>query len=178
VTDGATPHPARVLADAWIAQGIASAAATAHARAVADAGPMGAPCDPAPRPPSCGVTSAPVPRDPPGMSHRVPPASIEPGAWSPDPLVVAMFERATVAARPMGPMPPTRYHGRPGPRPVEVAPPPVVPELVPGADAAARRGTIDRAAVLIGELGALLARATPEVAARARTAIARLTPAK
>ena len=129
MTDGAAPHPARVAADAWIAQGGASAAATA------DAGPMAAPCDPTPHPRACGVTSAPAPRDPPGMSHRVPPASIDPGAWAPDPLVVAMFERATVAARPMGPMPPTRYHGRPGPRLVEVAPMPVVPDLLPGIEA-------------------------------------------
>lgn len=165
-----TAEQARASADEWLAQGPAGRAA------VADVGPMVDPCDPTPRPPSCGVTSAPEPRDPPGMSHRVPPASVETVIVAPDALVVAMFERATVDARPMGPMPPTRYHGRPDLRHAPV-PLPAIPELVPGADAAARRASIDRVAALLpaaAELAGLLATATPEVAARARRALARV----
>ncbi len=68
---------ARASAEAWIAQGRASTVATRHARAVADVGPTDEPCDPTPRPPTCGATSAPAPADPPGMSHRVPVAPVE-----------------------------------------------------------------------------------------------------
>lgn len=83
---------------------------------------------------------------------------------------------------PLGPVPMPRYYGRTTPRAVEVAPLPVVPELVPGADVVARRATIDRAAVLIRgtvELAALLDTAPPDVAARARAALVKaMTPAK
>lgn len=80
MTDGAaptSPEQARANANAWIAQGRASASATRHAQAVADLGPADGPCDPMPRPPACGVTSAPVPVDVAGCSHKAPPVDVE-----------------------------------------------------------------------------------------------------
>jgi hypothetical protein len=124
------PHPARVTTDAWIAQGNASRAATAHALAVADAGPMVDPCDPTPRPPICGVTSAPVPRDPPGMSHRVPPLGAEVVTVA---HVLASLEVCRLAVEHMGRRVVSRERGPA--RTATRAPPPVVPDLVPGIEA-------------------------------------------
>jgi hypothetical protein len=115
-----------------------------------------------------------------GRSHRVP--RIETGAsWVgvPDPALMGTCSRLLAAVEsgsaPMGPMPPPRYHGRPGPLPVVVPTLPIIPELV---DGAARRETIDRMAALIrgtAELAALLATAPPDVAARGRAALAKVT---
>ncbi len=164
-----TPHPARAIADEWIRQGRASSAATAHALAVTDAGPMVAPCDPTPRPPTCGVTSAPVPRDPPGMSHRVPLAPVEPVTVA---HVLDALAICRAAVEHMGRRGVSREHG---PAPIAALLLPPIPELVPGADAAARRETIDRVAPLLraaAELAALLETAPPDVATRARRALA------
>ncbi len=122
------PHPARVAADEWIAQGRPSPAATAHARAVADAGPVAAPCDPTPRPPVCGVTSAPPPRDPPGMSHRVPQAGAEVVTAT---HVLAEVARCRVAIERMGRRVVSRER-TPARAPVAA---PTVPDLVPGIEA-------------------------------------------
>ncbi len=172
-----TAEEARASAEAWLAQGRPSPGATEHALAVADAGPMVNPCNPTPRPPSCGITSAPVPRDPPGMSHRVPPPPAE---------QVTVFQadlfsdlaRCRVAVERMGRRV-VRRERSPAP---SVAPLPVVPELIDGADAAARRETIDRVAPLLRsavELAGLLDTAPEDVARRARAVLARaMMPAR
>lgn len=65
MTDGAaSAEQAREIALLWIARSAPSPIEAAT-------------CDPTPRPPECGVTSAPVPVDPPGMSHKAPPAAVE-----------------------------------------------------------------------------------------------------
>lgn len=103
------------------------------------------------------------------MSHRVPPARVE-VVTAAD--VVADAVRMRDAIDRMGRRPVVSRERTPAPA-SEALPP--IPELVPGADAAARRETIDRGAVLIRELAALLGTAPPDVAARARRALLALT---
>jgi hypothetical protein len=147
--------------------------AAVHARAVADVGPMVSPRDPTPRPPICGVTSAPVPRDPPGMPHRVPLAGAEVIGEA---HVLAALTLCRAACEGMALRTVTRE--RMPPR-APVAPP-ELPELVPGADAAGRRADLVRIAALIPavrEWERLLAGQPDGLAARARRAVARATPA-
>ncbi len=165
-----TAEEARASAEAWLAQGRPLPGAAEYALDVADAGPMADPCDPTPRPPVCGVTSAPVPRDPPGMSHRVPPADVEPVTVFQADLFSDMA-RCRSACERMG-----RRAVRRERSPALVSPLPVVPELIDGADAAARRETIDRVAPLLRsavELAGLLETAPDDVARRARAVLAR-----
>jgi hypothetical protein len=129
-------------------------------------------CDPSPSVVGCGITSFVVPRDPPGMSHRVPPSGAEVVTAA---HVLASLEVCRAAVERMGRRV-VSLERMLAPA-VTAAPLPVVPELVTGADAAARRETIDRVAVLIRgtvELAGLLATAPPDVAARGRAALSKV----
>jgi hypothetical protein len=88
-------------------------------------------CDPSPHAAVCGVTSFVAPRDPPGMSHRVPPSHVE---------VVTVFQadlfsdlaRCRDALDRMSRRVVSRERG---PARVVAAALPVVPDLVPGIEA-------------------------------------------
>jgi hypothetical protein len=138
--------------------------AAVHARAVADVGPTMGPCDPTPRPPVCGVTSAPMPRDPPGMSHRVPLAD---GEVIGEAHVLAALAACRAACEGMALRTVTRER-MPARAPVAL---PELPELVPGADAAGRRAQLDRLGALLREVRAGLDGQPPAVVAKAKRAL-------
>jgi hypothetical protein len=159
-----SPEVVGARARAQIAAWQEAQPAAVHARAVADVGPMVAPCDPTPRPPVCGVTSAPVPRDPPGMSHKVPPAGADVVTVA-DVLAALTLCRAACEGMALR----TVTRERMPPR-APVAPP-ELPELVPGADAAGRRAQLDRLGALLREVRAGLDGQPVDVVTRAKRAL-------
>ena len=122
-------------------------------------------CDPSPRAPSCAVEV--YSRHPLGMRHAAPVVAPVSPVTAAD--VLAAVERCRLAC--------ARFVADPRhPCAVRVIPVPDVPELVAGADDAARRARLERAGVVlrgIAELPALLAGEPAHVVARAKAAISR-----
>lgn len=178
MTDGpivpTSPEQAHAAALAYAASRKPQSLAEAHADAVAALGPIDLACAPAPRRPVCDVAlalAANPPRDPAGMSHRVP-VDVMPVVTTAD--VLAAVEACRIACDGMAARRVT-YPLRPAAPPAPTLPD--VPELADGADAEARRARLARIGNLIrgaGELAGLLAGEPEAVVARARAALARL----
>jgi hypothetical protein len=178
MTDGpiapTSPEQAHAAALAYAASRKPPTPAEAHGLAISALGPIDTGCAPSPRRPVCDVAlalAANPPRDPAGMSHRVPIDS-SPAVTTAD--VLAAVEACRVACDGMAARRVT-YTLRPAAPPAPGLPD--VPELVDGADVDARRARLAHIGELIrgtGELAGLLTGETEAVVARARAALARL----